>query len=234
MSAKPNIALARFGDLITPVDPPSGVRDTGFLDATPASADFVTALFRRHYEWDKWLDDGDVSFTTVGVDDSLVVGGDATVGGDLSITHKLQLHADTEHRNGVNTGLLAADAQTATALSTGNTNDWTPVQLDYIGSGGGGTPLGGRAAIILRVSGTGSPVLTGLAGGVSGRIVTLCNTGSVSIQLAHNSISSSNGNRFQFAGAAALTVAQDQCITLWYDTTAGSGLGAWRLLSKNF
>lgn len=235
MSTKPDITLARWADLVGSfvTDAPSGLRDTGFLDGTPADADIVNAELKQLYLWAKWLDDGDVSFVTLGVDDSLVVVGDVHIGGTVSVTGILTTNSDVQHRSGVTTGLMALDARSPTGFSTGNTNNWDPPELDYIGSGGGGT-FGARAAIILRVSGTGSPVLTGIAGGVSGRIITLVNVGSVSIQLAHNSVSSLSGNRFQFAGAATLTVAQDECITLWYDTTAASGLGAWRLLNKNF
>jgi hypothetical protein len=63
MSSKPLIALARWADLpgsfVT--DTPSGLRDTGFVDATPAEADIVNAELKQLYLWALYLSDGALS-----------------------------------------------------------------------------------------------------------------------------------------------------------------------------
>ena len=88
MSAKPNIALSRFADTVSAdvVDPPSGIRDTGFVDNTPAEVGFVNALFFRNYEWDKWLDDGDVAFHDLSATGTLGVTGQTTLGAKLTVS----------------------------------------------------------------------------------------------------------------------------------------------------
>lgn len=63
MATKPNIALARFADTgaAVVVDPPSGLRDTGFVRNDPIDEGTVNALFRQNYLWAKYLSEGALS-----------------------------------------------------------------------------------------------------------------------------------------------------------------------------
>lgn len=87
MSTKPNVALTRFGSPTADdfVEPPSGLRDTGFVAGTPASAGFVNALFYHGHEWDTWLDDGDCAFHNLSATGTLIVAGTTTHNGGLTV-----------------------------------------------------------------------------------------------------------------------------------------------------
>ncbi|MFN8309672.1 MAG: tail fiber domain-containing protein [Chitinophagales bacterium] len=62
-------------------------------------------------------------------------------------------------------------------------------------------------------------VLTGFNGGTNGRIVTLVNVGSVAFSIAHNSASSSIGNKINTPTNAAITVPAGGAVTLQYGVT---------------
>lgn len=74
MSAKPTISLSRWADLVGSfvTDAPSGLRDTGFVDATPLEADILNAELNQLYLWALYLSDGALS-------------GDYSIDGNLSI-----------------------------------------------------------------------------------------------------------------------------------------------------
>jgi hypothetical protein len=89
------------------------------------------------------------------------------------------------------------------AQITANQNDYNPTGLATANS--------------LRINSDAARNITGLAGGVKGRIIVLHNTGSFGITLKRQDASSSVGNRF--AIDADITLAPDQSVWLRYDTT---------------
>lgn len=258
MSAKPTIALARFADTggADKTAPSSGLRDTGFVEGTPADQSIVNELLFQLYSWALYLNDGDLiinSITAPGpgpfitvVDAVIFESGINTNGGiNLPTNHGITangtthwLVGDTAHNSSIeldgkmvlvgNLNLVGGDVRGVlrhlySALSvgspiTGTVNDWNPSDLS-----------GDDASIIFEIFGVSSPKITGLVGGVNGRVVTLSNSGSNSIVLAHDS-GSTAANRFFWPTLADLTLATHQTVTIWYST----GASRWKLLSKNF
>lgn len=109
------------------------------------------------------------------------------------------------------TTAFALDAAlTPAALST-DQNDYNPGSL--------------AGANVLRLSASQAVNVTGLAGGASGRVLVVHNTGSFSIVLKSQSSSSTAANRFAFD--ADVTLAADQSVTLRYDATSSR----WRSVS---
>lgn len=105
------------------------------------------------------------------------------------------------------------------------------------------TNLALNASMFQRVTGSSTPVLAGVApptGGshVDGNIRYIYNVGSTSIQVNHNdstTTATSGGavatatNRLFFQGAANITLAQNECLFLQYDSTDnGRGGAGWR------
>ena len=79
-------------------------------------------------------------------------------------------------------------------------------------------PTGMAGAAVLQLSGSAARVITGLAGGGEGRVVSIINTGSQTITLNTESASSTAANRFSFSGN--LQMAGKQSLLLRYDGTA--------------
>lgn len=104
------------------------------------------------------------------------------------------------------------------ALAGGTTNDWSPGGLDEAG--------GLRVALSNTVGAT----LSGLAGGADGRMLVLLNNETSALKtltLSHEGGGSAAGNRFHFAGGAAVVVPAGGITTLWYD----GALSRWRAYS---
>ena len=115
------------------------------------------------------------------------------------------------------------------------TNDWgiyqAGTQMNYLGGGlalgndvspaaiaasqNNYAPTGHATASVLRLTASGTYNITGLAGGVDGRILTLTNIGSNAITLVNESASSTAGNRF--AIGSNITLAASQSVVLMYD-----------------
>ena len=98
---------------------------------------------------------------------------------------------------------------TPTALAA-NTDNWAPTGL--------------ATASVIRVSASGAFQLTGITGGVDGRVLTLLNVGANTITLM-NDVTSTAANRFLLG--ANLSVAANQSVTLLYDATASR----WRMVA---
>jgi hypothetical protein len=115
------------------------------------------------------------------------------------------------------TGIVTPGAN----LPTGTTNDYSPTGL--------------ASAVILRLASDAGAILTGIAGGSSGRVITLLNVGVNDLDIANdNGIDSTAANRFilvnQTLGATAdVALRKNGAITLWYDATTSR----WRTLSQN-
>lgn len=87
------------------------------------------------------------------------------------------------------------------------------------------SPAGLATASFLRLTSSGAFNITGLATGISGRIVTIHNIGASNITLVNASASSTAANRFAFVGD--ITLAPNGCCTLQYDATTAR----WRSIS---
>jgi hypothetical protein len=83
----------------------------------------------------------------------------------------------------------------------------------------GYAPTGLAGASVLRMAGTGSTVLSGLAGGEDGRELLLLNASDGLLLLEHESTGSTAGNRFSLGGPPRFMMPGDS-ITLFYDGTA--------------
>lgn len=121
------------------------------------------------------------------------------------------------------TGMVSAN------FSWGLTNAVSPASIganqnDYaLGDSGG--------AAVARLTSSGAFNITGLAGGVAGRVLRIVNIGSNALTLKNEDAGSATANRF--AIGADITLSAGNGVTLWYDNTStrwratsGSGGGA--------
>lgn len=101
------------------------------------------------------------------------------------------------------------------AAISGTTNDWAP------------TGLSTATTIVEAISG--DTTLTSLTGGVDGRRLDLCNSGSFNLTLAHDT-GGTAANRFYLADAQnwILNASAMSCASFVYDGTASR----WRMLAK--
>lgn len=114
-------------------------------------------------------------------------------------------------------GFVAWDSILSPAQITSDQNDYNPT-----GFNNGGSPAG---ASILRLNSDASRNVTGLVGGVSGRLLIISNVGSNAIVLKDEDAGSTAANRFAFA--SDFTLNADQSLTLWYDATSSR----WRSIN---
>lgn len=212
MSTKPDVTLSRWADqagsFVT--DAPSGLRDTGFLDATPLEADIVNAELKQLYLWAKYLSDGALSGAhSISGGLSVSSGGISLSGGDFTVTTRIFMSGTASFA-----GSKIVQGNVA-AASTGNNNNFLLPSTSYI-----------------TITGTGTPVITGAVPAATGHIVTLVmSSTSASVQFTHEDTNSSAANRFHLPGGATLTVAASQMVTFIYGT---DGTSRWLLMSKNF
>jgi len=104
-------------------------------------------------------------------------------------------------------GGLQFDSSMSPAQITANVNDYSP----------SGSSPSYNAASALRLSSDASRDITGMAGGLAGRVLLIFNVGSFNIVLKDESASSTAANRF--ALKADITLAPDGSALLWYDST---------------
>ena len=126
---------------------------------------------------------------------------------------------------------VALDVNGAVAFS----NDISPASIGA--SQNNYAPTGHATAAVMRLTASGAFNITGLAGGVDGRIVTLMNIGSSTITLTNEDAASTAANRF--ALGASLAIAASKSVVLIYDSTSsrwrefssagsgGGGSGPW-------
>jgi tRNA A58 N-methylase Trm61 len=86
------------------------------------------------------------------------------------------------------------------------------------------TPTGLELSTVLRVEATALSSITGLAGGVDGRVIYLVNVGIIPITLPTLSTASIATNRF-YTGTSDATLVGNATVTIIYDETAGY----WRI-----
>jgi hypothetical protein len=102
--------------------------------------------------------------------------------------------------------LTLSNTISPTALSTGNNNNYNPTGLS-------------TAYLVRLDGGAGSPVLTGMAGGVAGRILVLCRVAGSGISIAAEDANSTAANRFTVA-RTLLDVSDGDCAQFIYDGTS--------------
>lgn len=100
------------------------------------------------------------------------------------------------------------------ALGAGDTNDWAPTGL--------------AAASRIRMSGNATPsVITGITGGVEGRILVLVNVGANTMTLAHGRTSIA-ANQFALKSGADISVPAGGSVVVQYDATSSR----WRAIAS--
>jgi hypothetical protein len=136
MATKPTIALARFADQVGSdvVAPSGGLRDTGFVAGTAAVQSFVNELFKQHYFWDLYLNDGALVGNhtiagTLGVSSALTVtagglvvsAGGAAITGALAVTGAAAVSTTLAVTGATTlTGAVGTNAINAAGLITAN------------------------------------------------------------------------------------------------------------------
>lgn len=119
-------------------------------------------------------------------------------------------------------GMMTAGALTLTGIET----------IATLAAGSNNNLAIAASTQMARLAGDsgGTSTITGIsASAVIGRVLNLTNCSTYNIALSHVSGSSSAGNQFLLPNAATVTLNQYDSITLWYDTTGGTGY--WRVLS---
>ncbi len=151
--------------------------------------------------------------------------------GDHTATQNILLGTNYLSRTGTASKGLSFDASDNASLSDALTiggalavtGDISPASIGA--DQNNYAPTGHATASVMRLTASGGYQITGLAGGVDGRIVTLVNIGASSITLRDENASSTAANRFALAGN--ITLAQDQSVVLLYDATASR----WRAMA---
>lgn len=197
------------------------------------------------------------SQTAVGVTRTLTCGNALTGCGDLSANRTLAVTTSPSSQTPVGTtrqvatdatltggGDLSADRTIGIDLTHANT--WTGAQTVNAAFTQGGQrimtvtnlgPLSGTTndwnignASIVRVTLSGSQNLTGIAGGVAGRIVTICNvTSAATLTIQDLNAGSQAANQISGPANTNFSLTNFNCITLWYDGTSSF----WRTLEHS-
>jgi hypothetical protein len=84
----------------------------------------------------------------------------------------------------------------------------------------------GDRVLVLRMSSDASRTITGFQGGKRGRWFLLINVGAQNIVLANQSVSSVAANRILTGTGASLTIAGDNAVQMYYDSTTAR----WRVI----
>lgn len=139
-----------------------------------------------------------------------------TLAGDLTVTRNL-IVGGFASVNGILNGPHTVAVITPT-LASGNNNNFNPTGLS--------------SAIAVMCGAGAAATITGMAGGVNGRIVHLLNVSGFTVSITNNDTNSTASNRFVTPGAATLTLTgSSNHGTTWIYDGASS---VWRLLAKTF
>lgn len=122
------------------------------------------------------------------------------------------------------TGAVDLDGATYLSASWGLdaviSDSFSAQQDDY-------APTGHATANVWRLTPTGAQNISGIAGGVAGRRISIFNLGSSQITFQDESASSTAANRIRTSGAG-LAVTEQGGVELWYDGTSSR----WRIVSN--
>jgi hypothetical protein len=115
-------------------------------------------------------------------------------------------------------GFIQWDSVLSPAQITSNQNDYNPT-----GFNSGGAPNG---ASILRLESDAARDITGLVGGVNGRLLIVANFGAFTITLKNEDAGSTAANRFLNTGSTDKILTTNTSTMLWYDGTSSR----WRII----
>ena len=150
----------------------------------------------------------------------LVVAGNAQFtnsswSGSLSIAGGSTMFA-IQSGNSTFAGTVGLTNYISATLSTGDNNNWNPT--------------GVSSAVFIRITANSSgSTLTGITGGVSGRLLTLINVSANAVVLANNDAASSAGCRFIMANGTDFSLGAHCVVQLWHDPVDGS----WRQITQD-
>lgn len=164
MSTKPTIALARWADQVgaNVVEPTSGERDTGFQAGTPAASGKVNALWFHHYEWARWLDDGDCAFHNLSATGTFGVTGATTLTGSLTASGGIIVPTgQAVALNGNTTLTVGTGAVTFGGIVNANAGIAVPTGQAVTLSGSTTLSVGSNATVGGTLGVTGASTLTG-------------------------------------------------------------------------
>lgn len=154
------------------------------------------------------------------VGDDLSVTDDAAIGGDLAVTGAASAGGLLTASAGVlaSAGPVSLQGVIApTTLGAGSTHDYSPTGL--------------ASSIALRLDGASGAILTGIAGGTSGRVLLLVNIGTNNIVLNHDDAGSASANRFLLPNGSNVTVRPHGTALLWWDFgEVDTTKRGWRLI----
>jgi len=170
-------------------------------------------------------------------DTALLAGLELSAAGSAALYTDANTTSLTVGRTGITTtvasGLTASDnfslaGQITPAQITANQNNYNPASL--------------ATASTLRLSSNAARTITGLVGGVTGRLIVLMNVGSFSILLSNEDALSTASNRFTLGSTttlvsgAVLTIVYDGTTSRWRAQagTGGAGGGAGSLLQAQW
>ena len=88
----------------------------------------------------------------------------------------------------------------------------------------------------ITVNPAGNRTITGISGGVDGRIVVMCNLSANAITFNHNDNGSVAASRILCENGNNITIGTNAgygCVTMIYSTSAANNVGAWMIVSKN-
>lgn len=101
-------------------------------------------------------------------------------------------------------------------LSTGDNNNWNPTGIS--------------SAVFIRITANSSgSTLTGITGGVAGRLLTLINVSANAVVLANNDAGSSAECRFIMANGTDFSLGAHCAVQVWHDPVSGS----WRQITQD-
>ncbi len=133
------------------------------------------------------------------------------------------LNVTTNATVGGTLGVTGATTLGSVALSATTTVAANPSQVDWA--------LATTNSYFL-ISAAAATTVRGIVARPAGSMIVLVNTGSNPITLSNaDGLEATPANQFHFQGATNVIMAQDGTVTLIYDATYNSGVGAWRLIS---
>lgn len=124
---------------------------------------------------------------------------------------------------GITLGKATVVAADLTVTSAGNVSFQKGADYSTVGST---NDVNFGSGVLFRLTGASAQTITGIAGGIDGRTITLVNAASQSAILSNNSGSSSATNRIITGSGADITLVAGSSISLIYD----SGASLWRVI----
>ena len=110
------------------------------------------------------------------------------------------------------------DVLTIATVLTGTFSLSGAITASFSGTQNNFNPAGLSGATVVRLNGSSTPIITGIAGGATGRVLILINISATTTFLKHNDAGSTGGNRIYFPNAGDVTLARGAALVLYYHT----------------